>query len=335
MVSGQLVFKKAFGIDLMPMDMIMWFSELGTGSFTVQKRNRTFTITAGQVGVDEKEKRAISSFKHADERDLRFISEIPTLNLSTDVQLEIPEGIQDDLFGSADQFVRPFIQPAFVALQHLVEAYRDAKYTISRGTSRWTVEKGIFVQEIPLKTFTRYLFYSLTVGDRMFIGAFSEGDSFTTMPSDPTIHRLMTATLSTEAIPLERVLMVRAWDNFFDGDFRSAVVEAVTVIEISLSVIITRLLKANGVSESCALRFIDETSKRLLVPIFFGLFGMESEEWREGVVKTLEVRNALVHGKQRYASHSVAKSAVEYAEQFLILSEESVKAPQLGGTSPQ
>ncbi len=115
MASAQLVFKKVFGINLVPTETIMWFLELKDSTFQVQQGDLRFTIETGQVGINEKEKLAISLFMHSDERDPRFIDPVLSLNLSTHVQLEIPSDLDDRMVGNADLLVKPFIHPAFVA----------------------------------------------------------------------------------------------------------------------------------------------------------------------------------------------------------------------------
>jgi hypothetical protein len=124
--------------------------------------------------------------------------------------------------------------------------------------------------------------------------------------------------------------MVRVWEHFFDGDFRSAVVEAATVIELSLvNIFSKRLLDGHGTSKTRVDRFINETSKRSLITVVGGVLGIESQEWREAIATTLETRHALVHGGKRYASHNEAQSAVQNAERLLILTEKSTRIPDV------
>ncbi len=161
----------------------------------------------------------------------------------------------------------------------------------------------------------------------MFVGSFSEGQMMSARQGDQSIHQLVTTSLS-EGVPLARILMVRAWEHFFEGGFRSAVVEAAMVIELSLADICSkRLLDAHIASENRINRFIEDTSKRLLVTVVGGLLGIESEEWREGVAATLDIHHALVHGKKRYASYNEAQSAVINAERLLILAEKPLPMP--------
>lgn len=304
----------------------MWFTELGTATFTIEVGRLSFEMAVGRVGVTDKEKLAIGLFKHSDERDPRHISEIPTLNLSTSVDVELPASMDDRVIGSADAAVEPFVGPAFAALQRLIEAYRDVKYLSSRGTPQWLEQRGVFVREMPLRTFRSYLFYVLTVQGRTFVGVFAEGHSVLVMAGDTAVHDALARTL-TGRVPLERVLMIRAWERFFEGDFRSAIVDAATVVELTLGKVLSaKLVAAHAGSDGRIRRFVNETSNRHLVTVVGGLLGIESEVWREGVAASLDVRHALIHGGKRQASQDEAQSAIDYAERLLILSEQVAAA---------
>lgn len=213
-------------------------------------------------------------------------------------------------------------------LQRLIEAYRDVKYLASRGTPQWLEQRGVFVRDMPLRTFRSYLFYVLTVDGRAFVGVFSEGHAVGVMGGDPVVRDAVARTL-TRRVPLGRVLMVRAWERFFEGDFRSAVVDAATVIELSLGQLLRgKLLAAQAGSATRIKRFVDETSNRLLVTVVGGLLGVESEAWREGVAASLDVRHALIHGGKRNASQAEAQSAIDYSERLLILAEHVPEPPK-------
>ncbi len=116
--------------------------------------------------------------------------------------------------------------------------------------------------------------------------------------------------------------MVRAWEHFFAGDFRSAIVDAATVTERSLGALLEgKLLAAKAGSKKRIGTFLEDTSNRLLVTVIAGLLGVESEGWREGVAASLDVRHALVHGRRRQASQAEARWAIEYAERLLTLAD--------------
>lgn len=320
--SCQLVFKKAFGIETCSTEMFLWLMELQNSAFQVKSRDLVFSIQCGQIGLNQKEKVAIGLFKHSDERNPQSITPISSLNLSTRVDVQLPDELEDAAIGSANKIIEPYAITAFVALQNFIEAYRDAKYLTLRDTPQWTAELGVFVPEMSFREFKTYLFYSATVNEREFIGSFSEGIMRSISPGDESFMGLVERGLK-ESVPLPRVLMVRAWEALFEGDFRSAIVESATVIEVCIKKLLTKRLVESGVADTKQVdKFIERTSKRLLLSIIGGLLKIESEKWREEVVMTLETRHALVHGVKRYAKHDEAESAVRHADRFLTLTEE-------------
>jgi hypothetical protein len=298
----------------------MWLMELGRAPITVKTKSGSFSIGTGRFGVNDKEKWVIGLFKDSDERDPRDIHAIPTLNVATAVEIDAPSDLDHHRIGAADQLVEPFIWPAFEALHQLIEAYRDLKYLEARGTPRWVEQRGVFVPEMPFGTFRSLLFYVLTTGERTFVGVFAEGHSIMIAGGDALRDSLAQAV--TRRIPLPRVVMVRAWERFFGGDFRSAIVDAATVIERCLATLLeSKLTAARAGSKNRIASFIKDTSNRHLVTVVAGLFGIESEEWREGVAASLEMRHSLIHGQRRHASETDARTALDYAERLLILSE--------------
>jgi hypothetical protein len=330
--SNNLVFKKAFGLETLPSDSFIWLMELQNSSFQVEpkpksKSNLAFRIECGQVGLTKNEKTAIGLFKHSDERSHEHISAVPSLNLSTHIDIEIPNSVKEKVVGSANEIVEPYIGSAFVALQNFIEAYRDVKYLKSRNTTRWSAESGVFVRELSFRDFKTYLFYSFTVRGREFVGCFSEGTLRTFSPGDKSMARFVQQNLNA-TVPLPRVLIVRAWESLFDGNFRSAIVDSATVIEDCIIQILTKRLLEGGIESKTAVNdFVKETSKRLLLRIIGGLLKIESEIWRKEVVATLETRHRLVHGVQRYATKREADAAVKHAERFLSLAEELKAVP--------
>jgi hypothetical protein len=87
----RLIFKKAFGIDWIPVEVTMWFAELSTSVFKTTLQDRVFEFTVGWFGVNRLEKLAIGYFKHSDERE--SIHKIPTLDVAFDVDLIIPDDL--------------------------------------------------------------------------------------------------------------------------------------------------------------------------------------------------------------------------------------------------
>lgn len=314
---GHLTFKKAFGIDSARADDFAWIMELSHSSHQVD----SWKIEIGNVGLTLKEKLAIGLFKNFDERDPDDIKPIPTINISTSLETDFPTDIDDSRIDSANSLVVPYVTNAFVALQKFIEAFRDAKYLMLRNTPRWESEQGVYVKEMSFLTFNTLLFYSVIASEKEYVGHFSQGVSRSISPDDPALKSHLEKNL-TKRVPLERVLMVRAWEALFEGDFRSAIVDSATIIEgCIIKIVKNKLTEKNAASARAISKFIKETSKRHLLRIVGSLTAIESSEWREKVINDLETRHALVHGEKRYATYAEAKSAVTDAQRFLEIME--------------
>jgi hypothetical protein len=157
-VPCRLTFKKAFGIDTVPVGLIVSFTELGTNVFTVPLQRRTFEVRRGQFGVNNYEKFVIGLFKHSDERDPRLISPLMTLDISMEVDPVIPPDVIPTKYGAADAAVEPFINEAFIGLQHFLEAYRDARIVSSatrsagRRSAAWAYSTSLSTSSKPISS---------------------------------------------------------------------------------------------------------------------------------------------------------------------------------------
>src|SRR5690348_13129158 len=128
---NRLVFKKVFSISEATTARTLWLWEISNCSpFQVEPRsdskdNLVFTIEHGQVGENERERILLERLGY-------LLGPVGSLNCSTHISDDIPNDLDDTLRGSADEYVRPYITKAFVAVQNFIEAYRDAKYLMAR-----------------------------------------------------------------------------------------------------------------------------------------------------------------------------------------------------------
>jgi hypothetical protein len=320
----RLTFKKAFGLTAMTPEEFFWLLEFQSSTFRVKSRDLLFHVSAGRMGETEQEKLAIMPFLHSDERRPEFINPILTLNLTTQLELEIPASAYTSWRTPSvvDTIVEPFIDSAFTAYQNFAEAYRDTKYLTDRGTQRWHEQHGVFVRLPAWNDFKTYLFYVLDAPDAVtFVGSFSLGRLLSIEPTDTALHERIQETLD-KRVPLSRVLVVNAWEALFAGDLRSSVISAATALEQILSELIkTELTKRESSSSRQIERFVDEMSNRFRATIMLKLFDLGDDQLRAQAVDVFKIRNALIHQRKRYAFYKEAKSAVEAAEAFLLLAE--------------
>jgi hypothetical protein len=259
----------------------------------------------------------IGRFKHSDEREARYIREILTLDVATDIDVEVPAGLDDRQVDGASALVEPFVLPAFVALQHFIESYRDVRYNIDRSSPRWEEQRGVFVERMSLLEFKTFLFYTLVAEAQSFIGVFSGGRVLSTVGEDVSLQESLRVSLAV-GVPFERLLILQAWDSLFLGDFRSAVIHAATVVELALDKIVTAHLTARSAGTKTDItKFVRETSNRLIATVLLSLFKVGSGDLREGTRNTLETRNGLLHGGIRYASERQARLAIHCAERLV------------------
>jgi hypothetical protein len=123
-MATRITFKKAFGIDLLPVETILWMNEIRGETFDFKHRGRRYRAGAGSFGNTNLEKRAIALFKSYSDH------EIPTFDVSWEIELEIPADIvaQHATLGVADTLVEPHITSAFEAAHRFFQTYRDVKY---------------------------------------------------------------------------------------------------------------------------------------------------------------------------------------------------------------
>jgi len=203
---GKLTFKKAFGIDTLRVQDAMWLLEMGDSTFEVKVAGATVGIRQGRFGVTTQEKMAISAFRYSDQRDPRGIGEIPTLDISMDVEMSLTENLvrRCSEISVANDLVDRFSEQAFGALRRFIDGYRDIQYLVSRGSSDWRDNRGLLIARMTRNEFRTYLFYVLDIGDHQFVGVFSEGRMFGGSRFDAEIVMRRQEVLE-RGTPLERV----------------------------------------------------------------------------------------------------------------------------------
>jgi hypothetical protein len=321
----QLTFKKAYGLTALTPEECCWLLELQSATFQVKSDAKLFHVSVGQMGENEQEKLAIMPFLHSDERRPEFINPIPTLNLTTELRLEIPASIYASWRTSsvADTIVEPFIDSAFTAYQNFAEAYRDTKYLTERGTPRWHDQRGFFVRLPSLNDFKTYLFYVLNAPDTTFVGSFSTGRILSFQSTDFALQQCIQETLNTE-VPLSRLLMVNAWESLFAGDFRSSVISAATALELIVSELVTADWKRRKFSSTKIKEHLKTTDNSSLAAEVLELFNLSDSPRKKQSADLFKIRNELVHRRRRNASYDNATSAVETTEAFLRLAKKGL-----------
>ncbi len=322
MVS-KLIFKKAFGIQLLSTDDVLWITELGCDKYKFKLREKYFNISVGKFGINEKEKYALSLFYHADERQLANISEIPTIDIAFNIDAKIPEDISKrwEEYSIANSLVETYISDAFYALKRFIDSYRDTKYLVYRDSSYWEKNEILIPKYITELDFNTFLFYNLMRNMKMYIGGFNVGQSRMSMPFDNIQKGKLQKALEKE-IPLERNLIIKAWDYYFQEDFRSALIFSAITIELVSSRLIRKYLSEKSVASSSKInKFIDQTSNRLLCTVILGLMGIKDNKWREYISNIFEIRNELVHGQRKDVSKNDTEKALGKADEVLKIFE--------------
>ena len=316
----KLTFKKAFGLKTIPSDYALWFLELGNVECNFSIDDKEFTVKIGKFGVTDQEKFTISCFFHADERDLRYINEVITLDIMFYVNLEVPETLPEEGPRNAtiDGIVAPFIQDAFNAASRFIDAYRSIKYRVKRGSQDWKERKLLLIPEIADAEFRTYLFYQLQSSEKTFVGCFSEGRMTISSSTDNAFIRQQMQDVVRDEIPLNSKLIVKAWEYLFQEDYRNSVIYAATVIELTIIKTLRKSLIAKSVaSDSRIDTFLDDVSNRLLCTVMLGLISIGNEELREKIASVFDIRNGLVHGKRKKVSRAEAEIVLNDTEALL------------------
>jgi hypothetical protein len=112
------------------MDDVFWRAELGRDKYKFRLREKYFEISIGRFGINKREKYALSLFYHADERQLTNICEIPTIDISFDIDVRTPRDISKEWeeYSIANSLVEAHIPDAFHALNRFIDSYRDNRY---------------------------------------------------------------------------------------------------------------------------------------------------------------------------------------------------------------
>lgn len=321
-MNSKLTFKKAFGIDSAPTDVFLWNMELGRSAYEFSVSSHKIRISFGTFGINDQEKVAISLFHHSDERDLKYIHEIPTLDIYlSDIHTEIPKPTYDKWQETSigNEIVEPFIHTAFIAINRFIDSYRDMKYTSMRRSEKWLEQKSLIIPLMTEREFKTYLFYILESRGRTFVGYFSEGQMKLIAPFDLETQKKLQSDVEFE-IPLDRKLMIRSWEYFFLEDFRSAVIYSAAAIELVLTKALREYFSLRSVGTDSQIdKFLDQTSNRLLSTVILGLLGIGDSILRNGIADVFEIRNGLIHGKRKNVMRDETKMVLDRMEEIVRL----------------
>jgi len=319
-----LTFKKSFGLEKIPLDYALWIMELGDGSFSLSVNDKLIKVMVGRFGITEKEKIILSLFRHSDERDLRYVTEITTLDFSMDIDLIIPESINEEnpKNNEVDRLVEPNINDAYIAITRLVDSHRISKYNLKRSSEEWKKGTLLLVPRITEREFKTYLFYKLEYQNKVFVGSFSVGGMRTSsfIDNKKTVEKI-SETIGDE-IPLDRKFIVQAWEYLFLEDYHNSIVSTAIVLEITISNTIRKHYLLNNIATTSAInKFLDNVSNRLLCTVTLGSLGIGDEELRNKIASIFDIRNGLIHGKRKRASRTEAEDALNCTEKLLDILE--------------
>jgi hypothetical protein len=318
---SKLTFKKAFGLDFLPADMSIWLLELGKTEYGLILDEQEIKISTGTYGVNKQEKSVLSLFLHSGASDLRFISEVPTIDISLlDIQIEVSDFVCQNWYEDSigNKFVEQFTPTAFRAINRFIDSYRDVKYLTGRRTEDWLKQGTLIIPQMTEREFKTYLFYVLEAPPKTFVGSIiGIGAIRAIKVPDIELQERLKETINKE-LPLERKLMVRVWEYFFLEDFRSALISSATVIEMVLIKMLRKSLTSRSVATGSQVdRFLEQISNRLLFTVILGLLEIGNGDLRDRVAAVFEIRNKLLHGKKKNVRRDEVKAALDTTEEVL------------------
>ncbi|MFQ5714011.1 MAG: hypothetical protein ACE5GU_08265 [Candidatus Scalinduaceae bacterium] len=319
-----LTFKKAFGLDILPVDHALLLIELGGGSYSFSVNNKLVSVKIGKFGISKQEKIILSSFFHWGDIDSKYNYEIQTLDIMFSVDLPIPEHQQEEgsINTEIDSFVEPFIQDAFNALTRVIDAHRTAKYNLKRGSEEWKKGMVFLIPEITETEFKTYLFYQLEYRKRIFVGCFSDGQTKTSSSVDNTLISQEINDVVENEIPLDSKLIVQAWEYLFHEDYRNSVIYAAAVLELKIIKTIRKVYISKNIATTSGIdKFLDDVSNRLLCTVILGSLGIGDEALRNKIASVFDIRNGLIHGKKKKVIKVEAEVAINDTEELLEILE--------------
>jgi len=313
-----LIFKKSFGIRTIPVDFSLWLMEVGNKSFNFSINNNPVCVNIGKFGTTKEEKTVLSGFYHSDERDLNNIGE--TLTVDTSLSVELPITIEEikSRTDELNNIVEPYIDLAFLALKRLVDAHRTAKYNIKHKSHEWQKGQLLIIPEITEAEFRTYLFYKLVAGENCLYGCFSNGQMMLSSSTDNDLISEEINTIIDKEIPLDKKIIVLAWEYLFKEDYRNSIIYTATVLELLIIKSIRKYYVANDVATKSQIdKFLDNVSNRLLCTVTLGSLGVGDKALRDRVAAIFDTRNGIVHGKRKLATKDEARKAIEDTENLI------------------
>jgi len=319
-----LTFKKSFGLETIPVDYVLLFIELGDGLFNLSVNDKLIKIKVDRFGISEKEKFILSLFRHSDERDLRYINEIMTLDFIMDVDLTISESINVERIRNSevDRLVEPYINDAYIAITRLIDSHRTAKYNLKKETEEWKKGMLLLVPKITEREFQTYLFYKLEYQDKVHVGSFSIAQMRTSSSVDNKLILERMGEIIGVEISLDRKFIVQAWEYLFLEDYHNSIICSATVLELTIiNTIRKHYIHDNVATTSRIDKFLDNVSNRLLCTVTLGSLGIGDEDLRGKIASVFDIRNGLIHGKRKKVSKKEAEDAIDCTEKFLKILE--------------
>lgn len=315
-----IIFKKAFGLKSIPWNSAQWLLEFLNKKIEFSIKETSVCVELGTLGVSREEKIEISRFFHPDERDLNYISEIPTIDITLNVDLatfeqKIKDGCTNDRIKT---FIEPFINTAFLAFSRVVDAYRTSKYNIKHESEAWKKGMISIIPEITESEFKTFLFYRCKINAKDYVGCFSEGHMSVSSSQDNLLIAKEIDKLVADEIPLNKKLIVLAWEYLFQEDYRNSVIYAATVLELTIISTLRKHYTKNSFGTSSQVdKFLDNVSNRLLCTVVLGALGIASQELRDKIASAFDIRNGLVHGKRKKVTKDEAINIIKYTEELL------------------
>jgi hypothetical protein len=322
----KLTFHKAFGIESIPYNYFPLFLILKNKEYQIQIKNNLVLLRLGKYGVGETEKRIIGAFYHSDERILSKMPEIPTLDISLDVELDLPQDCNpcDEQF-DADNLVAPYTQVALSAVSKFIYSFNCMKHVSTRSKSEWKSQRAYLIPEISEADFKTYLFYKIEGNEQTCLGCINVGRTIIATEIEDQRDKLLREIL-IKGVPFTKQLLLKSWDLFFEEDYRSTIIYAATIAELAISEIIRNKYTARKITSNTQIdTFLDDTSKRLLCTVILGSLNVGDSDLRENLRELFVIRNGIVHGKSKTAKKIDAEKALESVESILKLMEDELR----------
>jgi hypothetical protein len=293
-------------------------------SFDFELDGSRYRIGQGYLCRTAQERKIVSVFLPPDERH-DFIergNQVPTIDVTFEIDYptaELLNGTPESI-PRFEEFLKTKIPSALKATNWLMEACRMAAHEITSFSSI-DMTRDVIHSTRPFKEseFKNYLFYKCSISDRTIVGFIGEGSSHTWSPLTSRDRRSISRYLRKKR-NRARIFLLRGIEDYMDEDYPESVLNASYACELASSKFIRKKLQKKGrISDHQIDKFIDDTSRRLLLTVVLSYMTKIDKDLLDKCKDVFELRNSIAHGQRMSVTKQEALDSLNNAQTLMNL----------------